>query len=635
MTLRKWIVAPGRRQVLTTSLVVLAVVAALIVGPGIRASGDLQEVGALSLGSDNSLVQAVTRGDVSEDENGYRVGGDGQATVTVPLSLPTPREGRTLVRIWAYGPEGVTTTVVLNSADGAERTLGQPGQWVGETFDVSREARSGTARLRVTSENTLDDSVLFFDRVAPVAAPDSATVTASAWSVGLLVLLTSSALLALAGRIHRHWPLPLVLAGTAGLIWSEILDKSLEPLAPDVAATWNAATEASWFGFHDGLLWGSWQTLSSLGVQVLHAFTPIVGTAAVSARSASLLAALVALAAVYAFGNRAAGRLGGLVAIGLAIAATPFRDAAIAGSTLPVLVLAGALLGYSIHACLAQATPLAIVLLAGGVTIVTLADPAWLPGGLAVIAIVAAACGEKGQRLRVLGIGLLATFVLLTPHLASSAAQNDGSLFSNMSARAIAARNAEFQGAGHGSPTPLELATDPLGGRPVTLPGYLFGDHSVSQFIGGVLSGGQESLAAFGEASGPLAIGGLAFGLAVIGVLYVLILPRLRLLVLLPPLVAAPTLFIASRTDADPLAAGAVIWPPMLVCAGILAYAVVSLARPTVEPRLATLRHLRTRLTPPRSRRRPSAAAPTVVRTESSSRYVATPGQRGPSEQDP
>lgn len=592
-------------------LVVVACVLGALVGPSIHATGELREVGAQELGTENSPFRAEIRGAVSEDENGYRVATRGQATVTLPVTLPAPEGGSTLLRIWAYGPRGVTTTVVLQAPDGSSRTLGRADNWEGRTFDVTGAAEAGaTALLEVTSRNRTADSALFLDRVGPVAAPASLSITASSWSVGLLVLFVTAALLALASRLRRHWHLSALLAGAAALLWTDIPAKSLEPLGSAVAPTWEAARAASWSGFHDGLLWGSWKGLSSLGVQLFHAFTPIVGTAPGSARAASLLAGLCALAAIYALGTRAAGRLGGVVAFGCAIAAAGFREAAVDGGTVVVLVLAGALAGYALHASLAEATPLAIGLLAGGVLFLSLADAVWLPGGVVMLLIVALVCGADGERRRVAGIGLITLVLLLTPHLASTASQNDGSLFANVSARAVAARNIEFLGSGHGSATPAQAARDPYAGEPVSLPEYLFGDHSVSQVIGGVLAGGQESLAAFGRRGDAGLLGSLAVLLVVLGMLYVLILPRLRLLVLLPPLVVAPSLFIAERTDGDPLAAGAAFWPAILACAAILAYAAVGLARPHIEPRLTRIASLRHRVWP---LRRPTSTTATFA----------------------
>jgi hypothetical protein len=179
--------------------------------------------------------------------------------------------------------------------------------------------------------------------------------------------------------------------------------------------------------------------------------------------------------------------------------------------------------------------------------------------------------------------------ILLGPHLASTAAQNNGRPFADVDARAVAARNAEFAGGGHGAPSAAELTRAPTAtGQPVTLGGYVFGDHSLAQVLGSTLSGGQKALSAFG--AGGSALGALAFAFSLLGVAYVLILPRLRLMVLVPLIVALPALFVAGRIRTDYFGAGAVWWPVLPVSAAILMYAVVQLARPWLEPRLAAAR---------------------------------------------
>jgi hypothetical protein len=131
------------------------------------------------------------------------------------------------------------------------------------------------------------------------------------------------------------------------------------------------------------------------------------------------------------------------------------------------------------------------------------------------------------------------------------------------------ARNAEFLATGrHGAPTPAQAGRDPLAGEPVTLAGYVFGDHSLTQVAGSTLVGGQRALAAFGVSA-----------VALLGVAYLLLLPRLRRLALVPLLIPLPTLFIAGRTAADPFAAAAVWWPVLPASAAVLAYAAVALVR--------------------------------------------------------
>ena len=264
---------------------------------------------------------------------------------------------------------------------------------------------------------------------------------------------------------------------------------SLDPLPPASIPTWDNAVGASWFGFHDGLLWGSWIGVSSLATQLFHAFGPIVGDAPVSARSAALLAALLALAAVYALGHRAAGRLGAVAAALIAIAATPLRDAAVDGGSLPVLVLAGALLAYALHAlpgqghtarrrrCWPRGSRWPHWPSPSGSRV-----PSWRCRSSCWPAVSAA------RARRALGAGALVAAILVGPHLASTAAQNDGKPFADVSARAIAARNAEFAGGGHGAPLGRGGVARSALGDPVTLGGYVFGEHSLAQVAGGTLT---------------------------------------------------------------------------------------------------------------------------------------------------
>lgn len=603
-----------RNRILVSALLAAAlVVTAILVVPGVYASRDVSvayfpEAQSLGLGARHAPKGTVASPELYRNKLGYALPAGRSGAVSVPVDLPKPHGNRVLLRVWAYGQDPVQTKVTLVS-HGSQRSLGQAQSWVGKPFDVTDEAAHGPARVRVTSSNPTSRAVLFLDRIAAVPVPNGVGATASPWSVALLVLLTVLTALTLTARLRRHWILAVLMATAAGVLWISNPAANLELPSLAVANTWDAARSASWLGFHDGLLWGSWAPQSSLTVQVFHALTPLVGKAQVSAHSAGIFASVLALAAVYAVGHRAAGRGGAVVATILAFATEAFRHQATAGTDLPVLVLAGALFVYAVHACLAETTRTAILLLAGGTTLLALAEPAWLLGALVAMVFVAFVYGTEGQRLRVLGTGLLVSLLLLAPHLASTASQNDGSLFADMSGRAIVARNAEFAGHGHGSPTRRQLARDPLAGRPVTLFGYILGDHSLSQVVGSTLSGGQQGLSAFSARDGLGLISVLAFTVLALGGLYVLILPRLRALVLLACLVVVPTLFIAGRTDADAFSASAVVWSALLASAAILAYAVANLSRPFVAARLPMLRAPNVRLPrfPPRGRKRSPA----------------------------
>jgi hypothetical protein len=557
--------------------VALAVTAVVLARPGIVASGQATNVDALELGRLSALQGVHETGGVEENERGYLASPRRTAAVSVPVPMPAPGQGRGVLHLWAYGLPGASTTVRLRFPNGQSRLLGRASSWHGRSFDLSGVPRRGV-RLEARMTNPEARPALFLDRVAVEALPASARTSASPGAVAALVGLAALALLALTGRARRHWPLAVLLGGSAALLWSQIPKRELDPLSPDAQSTWGAATHASWFGFHDGLLWGSWERLSSLTVEVFHALTPLVGTAAVSARSAGVFAAVLALAAVYALGNRAGGRVGAVVATLVAMAAGPFRHAAVDGSSLPVLLLAGALFGYALHACVAEASRPAMLLLGAATALLTLAEPVFLPGAIGVMAIVSYACAPADGRARALAAGALALVALLLPHLMSTADQNANHPFADMSARATYARNVEFTGAGHGAPTLTELVRDPYGGRPATLPGYLFGDHSLPDLAGGTIAGVVPSVTAF-SSSGPAR---LAFVLMLAGALYLLVVPRLRLLVLLPVLAAAPALFLVHEHGLPKLAGGAVMWPALTAAAGVLAYALAQLARPAL-----------------------------------------------------
>ena len=570
-------------------LVTAAAVAAVLVGPRIHASGQFAGAGTMALGTAAPAHRDQTSRAIRRSRVGYLVRAHGTGRVTVPLSLPVGSNARTLLRLWVYASPAVRTTVDLTGAGGFQRRLRPATSWTDHTIDVTALAHGGGAALTVTAANRLGAPVLFLDGVATELAPRSTAVTASTWSVALLVLLVAAAPLAVFGRLVRHWPLPLALAAFAALVWHRIPATSIDQLPATSLQTWDHVLSASWLGFHDGLLWGSWNGVSSLAVQIYHAFTPIVGTATVSARSAALLAALLAVAAIYAVAYRAAGGIGALVAVLVTLAASPLRNAAFDASAAPVLVLAAALALYGLHACLGKATPLAVGLFSAGLALVVLAEPLWLPGAVVAVLVVVAAFGERGARWRALGAGALVAAILLGPHLASTAAQNNGSLFADVNSRAVAARNAEYIGGGHGAPTTAELTIDPTAsGHPTSLGGYVFGDHSLAQVAGSTLSGGQKALSAFD--GDPSALTVIAFTFALIGIAYVLILPRLRALVLIPLIVALPTLFVAGRITTDDFAAGAVWWPVLPLSGAILAYAALQMARQSLSSRRAKAR---------------------------------------------
>ena len=349
-------------------------------------------------------------------------------------------------------------------------------------------------RLRVRSDNSDQPARPVLRSHRPRRRAGSLEPSAPGWAVGLLVLLMTAALLEVTGRLRRHWVLAALLGLTAAVLWNEIKSVAFDPLAVDAAATWTAASEASWLGFHDGLLWGSWKSLSSLAVQIFHAFTPLVGTAPVSARAAAVLTALLALAAIYALGHRAAGRAGAALALRARVAhrrvsrrrrrgwlAAGFGTGG--GALLPTRCM---------HASPMPRPPgssCSALRRACSRSRSRRGCPArcWSSSSSAL------ACAVPQQRPRVVAAGVLAAVVFLIPHLASTANQNDGRMFANLDARAVVARNAEFPAGEHGAPTAAALARDPLGGRKVSLSGYVFSEHSVPQVLAGTMTGASEA----------------------------------------------------------------------------------------------------------------------------------------------
>ena len=114
--------------------------------------------------------------------------------------------------------------------------------------------------------------------------------------------------------------------------------------------------------------------------------------------------------------------------------------------------------------------------------------------------------------------------------------------------------------------------------------------------MGGSLSGAQDALDAFAERKESRLAGLIAFVLALAGSVYLLILPRLRQLLLLPLLIAAPALFFVSRGAMASFAGGAAIWPAFAIAAGVLAYAAAHLVAGRV--RIPRPKHRRTRSAP-------------------------------------
>ena len=556
----------------TTVLVIVALLGvSVLVVPGMRATGGVAEREVFSLNRGDRPADAEVMGAVDRGVDGYVVRPRADGSVTIPIDFSAAAD-RNLIRVWAFGREGLTTRVSVVAADGTRQFLGSASEWQGRTFDITRLAGNGRLRLEASASNTTTQPALFLDQVGTAVASSTAKPDARAWQVAIWVGLLMAALLHARRKLGRHWVLPIGSAALAWLLWDGVLDAAYVPLEPNAASLWSAANAAEPFSLATGFLSGSFGEVSALAVQLDHALTAIVGTGTAAARSATVLTAVAALALVYAFANRVAGPLAATVALVIAVLADPFRDAAITGTSTMALIAAAALFLLVVHACLAETNKYAAGLLGAAGGVAFLADPTWFPGILFAIIVLGALYGPRGQKLKVVGVGALVLMIVILPNRISTADQSGGDLLADVSRRSTFVRNVEFAGAGRGAPQREDLVQNPFGGEPVGLTEYLFEEHTLSVVVGGTLSGATDAMSRAADRDESGLVGLAGWILTLLGTAYLLIVPRLRLLVLLPLALAAPTLFFVSREAADPFTAAAPVWPALVTGAGVLVF---------------------------------------------------------------
>jgi hypothetical protein len=533
---------PGANLVVLLLLLAAAVGVGVGVVPDMRAEGSISQVLVLDLGDGGSTPNQETTGDIDENAYGFVVGGRSSATVEFQLRLRQPDSAsRAYLRIAAYGSADTHTTVSLVSPSGG-RELFTTRSREEHVVDITDDLGDGPLRLEARAENDSPVAALFLDRVIQANGSEGATPSASRWLVALWMMISVAAVLQAARwRLRRHWPLVALSGVAVWLFWGRIGDTALDPLSGRAQLLWDAATQAKTFDLHTGLLSGSFGDLSPLAVQLFHALTPITGTAPPGARTASAIAAVAALGAIYAVAHRVAGRTAAVAAVALALVSDPFRAAATSGEAATTLVLAGAILLLAIHVALARTgTYEALALgLAGGLAV--LAYPSWLPGLAIGLCLLIAVRGEPGRRLRTMGsaLGVLVLVTLL--NRISAADQAGGSLFADIGDR--------FDAAAH------------------------------TGFIGGALAGAYDSLDAAATQPDTGLVGVLGFVVLLAGGLYLLLVPRLRWLVIVPGIVCAVTFWFAYAEVEDPFAAGAPLWTALVVGGGVLAYLADGAAR--------------------------------------------------------
>jgi hypothetical protein len=115
--------------------------------------------------------------------------------------------------------------------------------------------------------------------------------------------------------------------------------------------------------------------------------------------------------------------------------------------------------------------------------------------------------------------------------------------------------------------------------RSTTLAQYLLADHSITTDARRAVTGGRMAIDAAGERPITGLAGLIGFIVLLAGSLYVLLLPRLRMLLLAPVVVSLPALVMVGSGGFEAYPAALAIWPGMLVSGGVLIYALLSAAR--------------------------------------------------------
>jgi hypothetical protein len=373
-----------------------------------------------------------------------------------------------------------------------------------------------------------------------------------------------------------------VAAGlTAFLVWPAVLVGAYE--AP-VADLWASVDDASWIGLDDGLISGSFGLRSSLAVQLFHVFSPITGLGPTGARTASMLVGVLAIVAIYVLGHRVAGVVGAVTAVTAALLTEPFRTSLSTGSSTGTLVLAACIFLIAVHNVLLRPDRMGMVLLGIAGAMAILAEPLWWIGVVAAIVLLSLRNFPRGAVVRALVAALAALAVVSLPNRVSVARQADGDLNADVVARATIARNVEFVGRGHGAPPDQEaLSANPTAGKPIGLFGYLFGEHTPTKVAGGALNGAYDGLEAAAERTETTPLGVVAFIAELVGVLFLLLVPGLRLLVLVPAMLAVVPWFLAGHDVIGPFIGLTAFWPAMLVGAAAVGFAVHGALRDRVR----------------------------------------------------
>jgi hypothetical protein len=546
------------RRAPTAAAVLAFAVASFVVVPHLQAHGNAR-LATFDLNGGQPLRDLRTGGAVRRSPDGFEIRGHGSGSVAFTMHVPPARGGdRTDLLVWAGAGAAVSTQVSVVDPSGARSLLGSPGWWVAHRVDVTRSVGSGRVRVEFTAVNATSTRRLFADQVRVATYPPAAVPSAGRWEVAVWMGL--AVLLVLVGlrRARRHAALVAFAGLAAFLVWPAVVSGALEPLRFNL---WGAAVHASWLDLDRGLVSGTFGAHSALGVQLFHALTPVTGTGTTGARTAGLLVGILALAAIYALGWRIAGTVGAVAAATFALLSDPFRLSLSTGDGAGTLILASCLFLIAAHRVLVRGDARAMVALGAAGALAILAQPLTWPG--VVVAVVLLALRHHAPRVparAALAAGLLTLALVSLPARLSVAHQSAGEAAADVVQLASAASTADLGPRADGSP------------RDVGLTGYLFGEHSLSDVVKSTINGASEGLSAGSERPQTKLIGLIAFLAAVAGSVALLLLPRRRLLVLIPAMLALVPWFFATRGIVTPFEAEAVFFPVFAVGAAIVSY---------------------------------------------------------------
>jgi hypothetical protein len=113
---------------------------------------------------------------------------------------------------------------------------------------------------------------------------------------------------------------------------------------------------------------------------------------------------------------------------------------------------------------------------------------------------------------------------------------------------------------------------------------YVLGDHSPSVVAGSVLSGAYDGLSAAAGRPDAGLVSLIAFVVELVGLVFVLLLPRLRLLIVVAALLALVPWFFAGRGAMAPFMAQSGFWPALLVGAASVSFAAAEAGRQRRQP---------------------------------------------------